>query len=106
MPNSTTANLGKRDWLLIAAVLLLLLIRFALLGQFAGWEESDYGNLAMIRGVYESGFTDFDMNHMPGYYGFSALILWLYDDAVVAAKLAATLSGVGSILGIASYLSA
>ncbi|MAA78533.1 MAG: hypothetical protein CL916_04675 [Deltaproteobacteria bacterium] len=75
--------------------------RFWLWDVFAGWEESDYGNIAMVRGVFESGFRSFDMNHMPGYYGFSALILWLYDDAVVAAKLAATLSGVGSILGIA-----
>ena len=32
---------------------------------------------------------------------FSALILWFYDDAVVAGKLAATLSGAGSIIGIA-----
>ena len=78
-----------------------IVYRFWLWDVFAGWEESDYGNIAMVRGVFESGFRSFDMNHMPGYYGFSALILWLYDDAVVAGKLAATLSGAGSIIGIA-----
>ena len=75
--------------------------RFWLWDIFAGWEESDYGNVAMVRGVFESGFRSYDMNHMPGYYGFSALFLWLYDDAVIAGKLAATLSGAGAIIGIA-----
>ena len=83
------------------SILVAIIYRFWLWGVFFGWEESDYGNIAMVRGVFESGFRSFDMNHMPGYYGFSALILWFYDDAVVAGKLAATLSGAGSIIGIA-----
>lgn len=78
-----------------------IVYRFWLWDVFAGWEESDYGNIAMVRGVYESGFRSYDMNHMPGYYGFAAVFLFFYDDAVVAGKLAATLSGAFSIMGIA-----
>ena len=74
--------------------------RFWLWNVFAGWEESDYGNIAMIRGVFESGFQTYDMNHMPGYYGFAALFLFLHDDAVVAGKLASTLGGGLSLVGV------
>ena len=41
-----------------------IVYRFWLWDVFAGWEESDYGNIAMVRGVFESGFQSFDMNHM------------------------------------------
>lgn len=74
--------------------------RFWLWDIFAGWEESDYGNIAMIRGVYESGFRSYDMNHMPGYYGLAALVLFFCDDAVLAGKLASTIGGSLSLLGI------
>ena len=46
--------------------------RLRLSGRFAGWEESDYGNLAMIQGVLDGGFLHYDMNHMPGYYALGA----------------------------------
>lgn len=90
-----------RILLLRIVVIIAVLYRFWLWEIFAGWEESDYGNIAMVRGVYESGFQSYDMNHMPGYYGIAAIFLFFYDDAVVAGKLAATLSGALSIMGIA-----
>lgn len=82
------------------SIFILLLIwgvgtfyRFYLWDHFYGWEESDYGNLAMVYGVWDSGFTHFDMNHMPGYYAISALFLFIVDDVVVAAKLASSIGG-------------
>ena len=80
----------------------MVLVVFWLLGisyrlwlweQFYGWEESDYGNLAMVRGVWDSRFTLYDMNHMPGYYAFGAFFLCFTDDTVVAAKLASWIGG-------------
>jgi hypothetical protein len=66
--------------------------RLFLQRRFFGWEESDYGNLAMIRGVLDGGFRHFDMNHMPGYYALGALALAVVGDPVVAARLV-TLTG-------------
>ncbi|NOY27341.1 MAG: glycosyltransferase family 39 protein, partial [Oligoflexia bacterium] len=66
--------------------------RLWLMGRYYGWEESDYGNLAMVRGVLDGGFRHYDMNHMPGYYALSAAVLALVGDTVVAAR-AVTLCG-------------
>jgi hypothetical protein len=77
--------------------------RIFLAYRFAGWEESDYGNLAMVRGVWDSGFTHFDMNHMPGYYAFAALFLLFTEDTVVAAKGASLIGGVVSI-GLVTWI--
>ena len=41
------------------------LVASVLIQHFWGWEESDYGNLQMVRGVFDSGFCSYDMNHMP-----------------------------------------
>ena len=60
--------------------------RLYLSGRFAGWEESDYGNLAMIQGVLEGGFLHFDMNHMPGYYALGAAVHAVVDDALWAGR--------------------
>lgn len=55
------------------------------MGPYYGWEESDYGNLAMVRGVLESGFVHYDMSHLPLYYGVSAALMAVTGDAVMAA---------------------
>jgi 4-amino-4-deoxy-L-arabinose transferase-like glycosyltransferase len=68
-----------------AAVLLGAGLRLWLVPRYAGWEESDYGNLAMIRGVLDSGFRHYDMNHMPGYYALGAAALAVAGDARLAA---------------------
>lgn len=81
-----------RHWSLLVVVLVALAWRLWLMGRYYGWEESDYGNLAMVRGVLDGGFRHYDMNHMPGYYGLSALVLAVVGDAVVAAR-AVTLTG-------------
>lgn len=95
-----------RTGLLVAGVLALALPwRLFLQRRFFGWEESDYGNLAMIRGVLEGGFRHFDMNHMPGYYALGALALAVVGDPVVAARLV-TLTGGLVAVGLAVALAA
>lgn len=75
--------------------------RLLLMGRYYGWEESDYGNLAMARGVLESGFRHYDMNHLPMYYGLSALVMALVGDAVLATRLVSLVSGVLTVgLGV------
>lgn len=79
--------------LLSAVVLLAAVLRLALMGPYYGWEESDYGNLAMVRGVLESGFRHYDMNHLPLYYGVSAAVMAVVGDAVLAATGVSFVSG-------------
>ena len=78
-------------------VSLILLVgaawRLWLTSVYAGWEESDYGNLAMVRGVLDGGFRHYDMNHMPGYYALGAVALAITGDAVVAARGVSLLGG-------------
>ncbi len=70
------------------------------LGQhYAGWEESDYGNLAMIEGVRAGGFLHYDMNHMPGYYAASALVHLVVANALVAGRAVAMVGGLGALGG-------
>lgn len=94
---------SSRIYILLSCLLSTLAYRLFLLPLFAGWEESDYGNLAMVRGVYESGFRHFDMNHMPGYYAFAALGLFFTDDTELAAKAGALIPGLVS-LAIAMFI--
>ena len=74
-------------------IILGILWRLLLIQNFWGWEESDYGNLQMVRGVFDSGFRSYDMNHMPGYYAVAALFLFLFSDTVWAAIGATFLAG-------------
>ena len=60
---------------------------------FWGWEESDYGNLQMVRGVFDSEFRSYDMNHMPGYYAVAAFFLFIFSDTVWAAIGATLFAG-------------
>ncbi|MFM2246123.1 MAG: Dolichyl-phosphate-mannose-protein mannosyltransferase [Pseudomonadota bacterium] len=73
---------GLFVWGLVAAAAW----RLRLSGRFAGWEESDYGNLAMIQGVLDGGFLHYDMNHMPGYYAMGAALHAVLDDALWAGR--------------------
>ena len=70
-----------------------LMVRLYFVAYYYGWEESDYGNLAMVYGVWESGFTHFDMNHMPGYYFVSALFYGIVQNSTWAAITVSVLSG-------------
>ena len=92
-------NIERLDWMLLSLFLLGITWRIWLSTIYYGWEESDYGNIAMVYGVWESGFRHYDMNHMPGYYFFSALWLFLTDDSILAAKLTAGLGGALSLVG-------
>lgn len=90
--------------MLVAVIVALgALWRLFLMGRYAGWEESDYGDLAMIRGVLDARFLHYDMNHLPGYYALGALVLALVGDTVVAAK-ATSLAGGLVALGLAVAL--
>ena len=92
-------KIERLDWILILLFLLGIGWRSYLSTIYYGWEESDYGNIAMVYGVWESGFRHYDMNHMPGYYFFSALWLFILDDSIIAAKLTAGIGGALSLLG-------
>jgi hypothetical protein len=67
--------------------------------HYAGWEESDYGNLAMIEGVRAGGFLHYDMNHMPGYYALAALVHLVVENAVIAGRTVAMVGGLGALAG-------
>lgn len=89
--------------LVIGAVLAGAAWRLGLMSVYAGWEESDYGNLAMIRGVLDGRFLHYDMNHLPGYYALGALVLAVVGDAVVAARLVSLVGGLVT-LGLAVWI--
>ncbi len=83
-------------------MLLAAFWRLWLGAHYAGWEESDYGNLAMVRGVLDGGFLHYDMNHLPLYYGLSAAVMAVVGDAVLAARGVALASGLAVVgLGVA-----
>jgi len=84
-----------RWWLLIIAALIW---RALLWPDFFGWEESDYGNLAMARGVLDSGFTAYDMNHLPLYYGLSALVLAVAGNTEFATTTVSLSGGIGALV--------
>lgn len=83
-------------WVVVAGATAAALWRLWLGESYAGWEESDYGNLAMIRGVLDGGFLHYDMNHMPGYYALGAVVLAIVDDAVVAGRVVSLVGGVAA----------
>ena len=87
---------------MLVSVVLAAAWRLWLGARYAGWEESDYGNLAMVRGVLEGNFLHYDMNHLPLYYGVSALVMTVVGDAVIAARSVALISGLCTVvLGVA-----
>ena len=86
-------SISKIDYVTLFIILCSLLLRLWLCVNYYGWEESDYGNLAMIYGVWESGFTYYDMNHMPGYYFAAAILYGLVQDSVIAGIAASMMGG-------------
>ncbi len=87
------ASLRPRVTLVAALLVVAGVYRLWLMGHYFGWEESDYGNLAMARGVLESGFRHYDMNHLPLYYGLSALVMAVVGDAVIATRAVSLFAG-------------
>ena len=82
---------------LVIAVLALG-YRLFLYQQYYGWEESDYGNLAMINGVLESGFQQYDMNHLPMYYFLSAVLMKFVGSALIAGTMVSMGAGVLTVV--------
>ncbi len=97
------ALLKPRTYPVVVSVVLGAMWRLWLSGRYAGWEESDYGNLAMIQGVVDGGFLHFDMNHMPGYYALAAVVHSVVNDAVLAGRSVSLVAGVVA-LGLATSL--
>jgi len=95
LSNPPAARLGGLTLIWVAAVVWRLWIGT----QYAGWEESDYGNLAMIEGVRAGGFLHYDMNHMPGYYALSALVHVAVENAMLAGRAVSLVGGVGAMAG-------
>jgi hypothetical protein len=83
-------------------VLAAATVRVLLSTRFFGWEESDYGNLMMVREVLDSRFTWFRVEHMPGWYSAAALLRLLLPDARVSA-LALTLPISALTVGLGAY---
>jgi len=74
-------------WAVVGLLVLLGLAWRIWLGtRFYGWEESDYGNLAMVRGVLASGFTAHELDHMPLYYALGGALMAIVGDASIAAR--------------------
>ena len=93
----TPSPSGSRAvWL---AVVLGAIWRLLLVPVYWGWEESDYGDLAMIRGVLDQRFLHYDMNHLPGYYALGALVLAFVGDTVVAALGVSLVGGLVALGG-------
>lgn len=87
-------RLLKAWWPLLLILCLAAAYRIYLTTLYYGWEESDYGNLAMARGVLDSNFTDYDLKHLPFYYFLSALTLSIVGDTIVATHLVSGVTGV------------
>ena len=65
---------------------------------YYGWEESDYGNLAMIKGVVDHGFTQYDMNHLPMYYFLAGVVMSVVGDAGLAGLIVSMGAGVLTVV--------
>ena len=82
------------------ALLLGAMWQFWLMPRYAGWEESDYGNLAMIQAFYRVAFY-YDM--IAKAYGAAAVVHAVVDDAVLAGRFVSVVGGLVA-LGIATFL--
>jgi hypothetical protein len=85
-------------WFPLILALAAAAYRLFLTTRYYGWEESDYGNLAMARGVLDSGFLEYDMRHLPLYYFVSAVVLVFVGNTIVATHLVSTVSGVAAVV--------
>ena len=59
-----------------------------------GQEEGDYGNLGLILGTVESGFSYVETEHMPMYTWLSAAVCAVVGDAHLAGLLVLVFSRV------------
>ena len=59
----------------------------------------------MVYGVWESGFTHYDMNHMPGYYFVGAVLYALVRSSIWAGIGVSILSGMGVLYLITRFAS-
>ncbi len=93
------SNTGRTTWwTAFLLAIIALAFRLCLMPYYYGWEESDYGNLAMARGVLESGFRDYDMRHLPLYYFLSAAVLSVVDDTILATHIVSLVSGTAAVI--------
>lgn len=60
---------------------------------YYGSEEEDYGNLGLIIGTLQSGFTYVETEHMPLFTGLSAAVTGLVGDAEAGGEVVAVVAG-------------
>jgi hypothetical protein len=73
--------------------LVALAWRFALTRSYYGSEEEDYGNLGLIIGTLQSGFTYVETEHMPLFTSLAAGATAITGDAETGGELVAVLAG-------------
>lgn len=72
--------------------------RVALASLYFGSEEEDWGNLGLIVGALQSGFSFVETEHMPLFVDVSAAVMWIVGDAERAGEIVAL---VGSLAATA-----
>ena len=83
----------------LALGLLSLAYRSYLSGIYFGAEEEDYGNLGLILGTLQSGFSYVETQHMPLFTSLAAALTAVTSDAEQGGELIALFSG---SLGVAA----
>ena len=82
-----------------------LIYRVVLTRVYWGQEEGDWGNLGLIVGTSQSGFTYIETEHMPLYSMISALLYRLTGDAMLAGELVAVPMG-ALMVGLVAWMTA
>ncbi|MCO4772893.1 MAG: glycosyltransferase family 39 protein [Deltaproteobacteria bacterium] len=86
----------------LSCAALALLYRGALAGNYYGQEEGDYGNLGLILGTVQSGFSYVETEHMPMYTWLSAVACLLVGDAHTGGLLVSLVMGAVTV-GIVTW---
>jgi hypothetical protein len=73
--------------------LISLIYRNGLRSIYFGAEEEDYGNLGLILGTLQSGFTYIETQHMPLFTSLAAAVTAITADAEAGGEVVALVSG-------------
>ena len=90
-------------WAVATVTLLAFVYRLLLRRSYFGAEEEDYGNLGLILGTLQSGFTYIETQHMPLFTTLAAVVTAATKDAELGGEIVALVSGslaVGAVVWI------
>ncbi|MCK6526196.1 hypothetical protein L6R50_01085 [Myxococcota bacterium] len=97
-PSPATAR-RLPPWALPAGLgALALAWRLVLSRVYAGWEEGDFGYLAITRGVLQSRFTFWEMDETPLYFVLSAAVMGAVGDARLATMVVSLAAGTAAVV--------